>query len=621
MIIFKKASNLSMLSMLPGSSIALALLWASSGTSALANNLIVNSLTDIAASADAQCTLREAITNANTNSDTTGGDCAAGNGADNIAFSVEGTLILGGALSISDTAGLSIDGSGKKVILSGNNTVRVLIVNPGASLSLKNLTVANGFATGGGFGGGGIGGGGGIYNQFGNLTVDRCTFSGNTSTGNGGGIANYGDTTATAPNGNLVITNSTFSNNSASFGGAILNSHGKIWGSHLTVVGNSAVTPACPTGSICTLSINVGGGISNSSLSGVNLQPDFLNLENSIIAGNHNIIKRANLPDLTSPSDINGYVTQGNNNLIGSSVGILSGLQNGINGNIVGADLTTVLNTILANNGGPTQTFALLPGSPALNTAAAANCPITDQRGVARSQGAGCDIGAFEAESSADLAVTATAVPNPVMAFDGIITWTIIVTNNGSANATDVKVTDTLPASGLNFISVTPSQGSCGLPTSGVITCNLGSLAVDLPTQSVSATVIVKGIPAVAGTLTNQAKVSGAQLDNQQANNSSIQTTTVQALLCNGLKPTIVGTPGPDSIKGTQKRDIIHGLGGNDTISGGSDNDVICGGDGLDVLNGESGNDSLNGGLGTDTCNGGAGTDTSTNCEAKTGIP
>jgi hypothetical protein len=50
----------------------------------------------------------------------------------------------------------------------------------------------------------------------------------------------------------------------------------------------------------------------------------------------------------------------------------------------------------LEDNGGSTQTMALLPGSPALNTGNAANCPMTDQRGVARPQGSGCDIGAFE---------------------------------------------------------------------------------------------------------------------------------------------------------------------------------------------------------------------------------
>jgi hypothetical protein len=50
----------------------------------------------------------------------------------------------------------------------------------------------------------------------------------------------------------------------------------------------------------------------------------------------------------------------------------------------------------LANNGGPTLTHALLADSPGIDAADAAICPATDQRGVARPQGAGCDVGAYE---------------------------------------------------------------------------------------------------------------------------------------------------------------------------------------------------------------------------------
>jgi hypothetical protein len=50
----------------------------------------------------------------------------------------------------------------------------------------------------------------------------------------------------------------------------------------------------------------------------------------------------------------------------------------------------------LTDNGGPTDTQALLPGSPAIDAGSADGCPQHDQRGVARPQGAGCDIGAYE---------------------------------------------------------------------------------------------------------------------------------------------------------------------------------------------------------------------------------
>ena len=50
----------------------------------------------------------------------------------------------------------------------------------------------------------------------------------------------------------------------------------------------------------------------------------------------------------------------------------------------------------LADNGGPTRTHALLTGSAAVNAGTSTDAPATDQRGVARPQGAGVDIGAFE---------------------------------------------------------------------------------------------------------------------------------------------------------------------------------------------------------------------------------
>jgi hypothetical protein len=50
----------------------------------------------------------------------------------------------------------------------------------------------------------------------------------------------------------------------------------------------------------------------------------------------------------------------------------------------------------LANNGGPTLTMALLPGSPAIDAGSAVGAPATDQRGIPRPQGPGVDIGAFE---------------------------------------------------------------------------------------------------------------------------------------------------------------------------------------------------------------------------------
>ncbi|MBL8225186.1 MAG: hypothetical protein JNM50_07650 [Chromatiales bacterium] len=82
-----------------------------------------------------------------------------------------------------------------------------------------------------------------------------------------------------------------------------------------------------------------------------------------------------------------------------------------------------------------------------------------------------------------------------------------------------------------------------------------------------------------------------------------------QAVLCQGLPATIVGTPGDDVINGGNGRNVIHGLGGNDTIDGGNGDDVICGGDGNDTLTGGNGIDRLDGGSGDDSLTGGNGDD------------
>ena len=64
----------------------------------------------------------------------------------------------------------------------------------------------------------------------------------------------------------------------------------------------------------------------------------------------------------------------------------------------------------LADNGGPTFTRALMPGSPAVGAGDDNGCPGTDQRGVARPQGASCDIGAYESAPPTATTVAAPAI-------------------------------------------------------------------------------------------------------------------------------------------------------------------------------------------------------------------
>ncbi len=333
-----------------------------------AAGIVVNSNADTTGTA--VCTLRDAITSANNDAAVAGSTCTAGSGTDTITFdpSLSGQTITLTLALPAINSDLTIDGSSlaAHVKIDGNNAVRVFNITSG-NVTLTHVDIINGKTTGNG---GGIsnagtltvnnstfsgnkadlGGGGGIVNLGGTVKVNNSTFSGNSATDSGGGIFN---------NGTLTVNNSTFSGNSATnWGGGIFN-NGTLTVNNSTFSGNKAS--------------NNGGGIFN------NLGT--VTLKNSILANS------------TTGGDCrlggSGTAT-GNNNLIEDAANAC-GLSNGVNNNIIGVD---PLLGALANNGGGTQTLALLAGSLAINAGDSTTCMPTDQRGYARV--GVCDMGAFE---------------------------------------------------------------------------------------------------------------------------------------------------------------------------------------------------------------------------------
>ena len=121
--------------------------------------------------------------------------------------------------------------------------------------------------------------------------------------------------------------------------------------------------------------------------------------------------------------------------------------------------------------------------------------------------------------TSVDLSLTKTASPNPGQV--GIsLTYRIIATNNGPATATNVTITDTLPA-GVTFVSATTTQGNCN--GSGPVSCSLGSLAVD---NRAIITIVVT--PSASGQITNSATVSANESDFDSTNNTASTMTLIQ---------------------------------------------------------------------------------------------
>ncbi|MEA2238806.1 MAG: hypothetical protein QOC81_3530 [Thermoanaerobaculia bacterium] len=125
------------------------------------------------------------------------------------------------------------------------------------------------------------------------------------------------------------------------------------------------------------------------------------------------------------------------------------------------------------------------------------------------------------ARTNADMAIVKTDSPDPVGQYSRV-TYRLTATNNGPAIATNVTVTDTLPASML-YISANPSIGSCSGTTT--IICSLGTLNVG---NSQFVDIIVQATQ--TGTISNTATVSATQSDPIPANNSSTAQTTVLAV-------------------------------------------------------------------------------------------
>ncbi len=329
-------------------------------------------------------------------------------GADVIDFHVTGVIQLSGALP-DLSSDVDILGPGADALTVRRNTggdYRIFSIDAGVTVEISGLTITNGR--------------GGIFNDGGTLTLSGMIVTENLGPLEGGGIHNN--------HGEVTIVDSSITANRAGHGGGIYNLSGTVNILSSTISGNRASgVSALHTG---------GGGIGNDL--------GIVTIENSTVADNlaccqaaalngggidNNegtvTVSHSTIADNNAQADGGGIMTSYPNSFlhIGNSIVALNGASQGTN--IKGAPVSNGYNLFgssdyiytwaptdlldvdpqlgpLADNGGPTQTFALLSGSPAIDTGTNQMAPEWDQRGPGfpRIVNGTIDRGAFEVQTT-----------------------------------------------------------------------------------------------------------------------------------------------------------------------------------------------------------------------------
>ena len=325
--------------------------------------------------------------------------------------SIEENFDLNFTTPLAASQQIVIEGAGAdRTIIDGNLADRLIYVQNGRVAILRNMTLRRGQADDGGA----------IYNT-GVLTISGCVIEDNRAinAGDGGGIYN-------ASAGELVLQNTTIRANAAVDGGGLYAAGStKIRSS--TVHGNASVDGGAiyNTGSLLvvssTLSLNTadsdGGGLYSDSDAflystsvvgniadvdhdingglggGVYAEPDArVVMINTMVAGN-GVNGGFDDDDCDGSFELYGF------NLFGEAVHCSFTGNGGLAYNFMSVGSIGPLR----DNGGPTLTHALLPGSEAIDATTAQGCidqaggPLLyDQRGAPRIAGARCDVGAVE---------------------------------------------------------------------------------------------------------------------------------------------------------------------------------------------------------------------------------
>jgi hypothetical protein len=280
---------------------------------------------------------------------------------------------------------------------------------------------------------------GGIRNALGTLVVRDSTISGNTASGTGFGGGEGGGIFVIS--GAAMLANSTISGNQAS-GSGLANMSG-IGGGIAIITPYAEATLVLTGTTIAKNSTNVGGG----GIASVNLGSGIptITFKNTIIDDN-------SAPAGTGAGCANPDIGYGTGTIVSLGYNMEDYNYCGF-GQPTDLPSTDALLYPLTDNGGDTQTHALLSNSPAIDQG---SCPgfTADQRGLPRpvdipgipDADDGCDIGAYELQSLSLIALTKTAGTDPAACADtdtvilppggGEVTYCYRVENSGTVTLT-----------------------------------------------------------------------------------------------------------------------------------------------------------------------------------------
>jgi uncharacterized repeat protein (TIGR02543 family) len=396
-----------------------------------------------------------------------------------ITFDADHTITLLSALPDLDRD-MSIDGGSHHITLDGDGKYRIFHVLYEVSVTLNALTITNGHELRGG----------GIFID-GTLTLTNSTLSNNSSDSDGAGIYSQGS---------LSITNSTFSGNvSGGEGGGIYSAYIDATITNSTLSSNSADYLGGDLYGAATLVNTILGPATPDTCRGI------------FIDGGHNIDAGWNCDFWMDPTTSRSGVDP--------------------------------LLAALGDYGGPTQTMALLPGSPAIDAGDALSCPSKDQRGVVRPQGSVCDIGAFESKGFTMGSLTGTPQSTTVSHdFGTALGLTVTPINTGD------------PVAGGVIIFTPPSSGASATITGSPATIDSnGAASVTASANgtvgSYAVTASASGADSVDFSLSNYDKPTAVTgTTSPITSGSATLSGTVNA---NNASTTVTFEYGPDASYGT----------------------------------------------------------------------